>query len=353
METKKPENTLLQKAENYFSLLDQNTKIYQNALLDALGLNPDNRRKFLKILKDLEIIHAIKTKFWRTKKPIILDKSEALIKIHTLIQEGLIGEIVGKEFLDDLHSWWTEFSEVDTIIDTLLQNQCTRLQELLQDPRLTDKEHIKEVMKSITLQKKSPERQAKIFKTIEKFFDQEYKTNFLHTSTFVYPTDLDYRGKSQEPSQSLKTTKGPFDVVLTLNPETQDLDFEHMQVKIFDLRKIKYQQDFDMRLAIKWYSECLEVWQVCEYVTKKYSDEYYIPGLEYWKWLLDNPQKKPKEFTPVGLYLLPGSAYKINNTLWHIPSFHLSNDMTGSKDPWAWLTREFYYWECIVLLKRP
>lgn len=106
-------------------------------------------------------------------------------------------------------------------------------------------------MRAIALQKKSPEDQAKIFKTIEKFFDQAYNAHFLHSSTFVHPTDLDYRAKAHEDPQLPKATKGPFNVVLTINPETQDLDFEHLEVEIFDLRKIQYEQEFDMRLSIK------------------------------------------------------------------------------------------------------
>lgn len=88
---------------------------------------------------------------------------------------------------------------------------------------------------------------------MEDFFDRAYNNdNFVHTtSTFVHPTDLRYREKAQDLSQLSKVIKTPLDIDLTLNPETQDLDFEHMQVELFDLRNPKHEKDFNIWLAIK------------------------------------------------------------------------------------------------------
>lgn len=67
----------------------------------------------------------------------------------------------------------------------------------------------------------------------------------------------------------------------------------------------------------------MELWQVFEYVAEKYSDEYYIPGLEYWKWIIENPQKMPEAFNATDFYLLPGSVFRVSGILWHVSFFQL------------------------------
>lgn len=63
METKKPGNNLLQQTEAYFSFLQKNKKVYQNALLDIFGLSPENRKKIMKLFTNSTLIQYIKKSF--------------------------------------------------------------------------------------------------------------------------------------------------------------------------------------------------------------------------------------------------------------------------------------------------
>ncbi|MCX6716719.1 MAG: hypothetical protein NTV72_02245 [Candidatus Taylorbacteria bacterium] len=78
----------------------------------------------------------------------------------------------------------------------------------------------------------------------------------------------------------------------TLNPDTQNLDFENiLETKVFipDLSAFNG----------KPFPE------VFKYLTDTYSGTHNIPGVEYWKWLFENPSKSPPAMkdTKAGLHL--------------------------------------------------
>ena len=50
--------------------------------------------------------------------------------------------------------------------------------------------------------------------------------------------------------------------------------------------------------------------EVMEYVVKTYGDKYYVPGLEYEKYLIENPDKIPEEMKDGNWYYFMGSVLR-------------------------------------------
>jgi MoxR-like ATPase len=91
----------------------------------------------------------------------------------------------------------------------------------------------------------------------------------------------------------------------TLNPETQGLDFEGAKIFIPDLKK------FEGKPLAK----------VAQHIVSKYGDKYHIPGLEYWKWLIENPDKSPQELKDGNYHFFFGSTLRHRNGGWGVPWF--------------------------------
>ncbi len=117
------------------------------------------------------------------------------------------------------------------------------------------------------------------------------------------PTDEDYQARQTD----IDTTKfGEF----TLNPDTQNLDWETLQDKIFipDLSSF----------VGKPLSE------VAQYLITTYGSTHKLPGLEYWKFMLENPNKVPSDPNGVNLkdgndYFNFGSLVRSSDGLWLVP----------------------------------
>lgn len=89
------------------------------------------------------------------------------------------------------------------------------------------------------------------------------------------------------------STPGAF----TLNPDVQLLDFKTIpsqKIKILELEK------FILRPR----------WEVAKYVAETYGKNYYLPGVEYWKFAVENPKLVPASLRSDGMwYFLPGSLF--------------------------------------------
>ncbi len=106
----------------------------------------------------------------------------------------------------------------------------------------------------------------------------------------------------------IKSTTGDY----TLNPETFSLEYEKLgDPYIFDPEKDKDFQEYrhnsflermkDDEDYYKVREEQGEIHYVMEYVFKKYSDMYHIPGLEYQKYLFDLSEKGDLDKIPEAL----------------------------------------------------
>jgi hypothetical protein len=124
--------------------------------------------------------------------------------------------------------------------------------------------------------------------------------------TLVKPKDQDYA-----------TLKDDVDITkfgeYTLNPDTQNLDFENIhESKIFipNIPPIFVGKPF---------------FEVFKYLVDTYSNTHYIPGVEYYKWLIQNPTKTPEVLKDKNLWFyFPGSLICTFIGSWDVPYVHWS-----------------------------
>ena len=120
---------------------------------------------------------------------------------------------------------------------------------------------------------------------------------------FIDPKQIDYYQRSKNPDQS---KFGQY----TVNPEILGMDFEKAKVFIPDLSSF---------VGDKLY-------YVFKDIARIYGDKYYIPGIEYWAWLLQNPDKAEKvaeeqkyDIKDGRFYHFPGSVINRHDGSWAVP----------------------------------
>lgn len=96
----------------------------------------------------------------------------------------------------------------------------------------------------------------------------------------------------------------------TINPDTQNLDWESLKDKIFvpDLSALNGKP----------------LSEVAKHLIDNYSDKYRLPGIEYWKFILENPDKVPADVNGVNLkdgnyYFNFGSLVRLSGGDWNVP----------------------------------
>jgi len=116
---------------------------------------------------------------------------------------------------------------------------------------------------------------------------------------FTDPKDMEYEKKSKNPDEKKFGT-------YTLNPETFAGDFEKAKVFIPDLSAM----------------EGKKLHKVFQHVVDTYGDKYHIPGIEYWKWMVQNPDKidqiEPR-LKDGNWYYFPGSSLCDSHGGWSVP----------------------------------
>ncbi len=135
---------------------------------------------------------------------------------------------------------------------------------------------------------------------------ENVKKENLPTSKFEFinPQKINYKEKAGHSDES---KFGQY----TLDPETFGMDFENAKVFMPDLSAMTYK----------------ELYEVFKYVVDTYGDKYYIPGIEYWKWMIENPDKAEEAAKKQGYdikgddkyYYFPGSTYCDYGAGWGVP----------------------------------
>lgn len=62
-------------------------------------------------------------------------------------------------------------------------------------------------------------------------------------------------------------------------------------------------------------------WELAEYITTQWPDrdKYYIPGIEYWKYVFENPDKAPASLKDGNWHYFFGSIFRSSDGLWFVP----------------------------------
>jgi len=123
----------------------------------------------------------------------------------------------------------------------------------------------------------------------------------------------------------------------TMNPETAGIDWETIppeKIKVVDLS--------DMRGK--------PLHEVAEHIIETYSADYYIPGIEYWKYIIEHPDKSPEDIKDGNYHFFFGSVFRVKDGHWRVPSAH----WLGSKfNPDAyWLASDWVSGCRVVLLEK-
>jgi len=121
----------------------------------------------------------------------------------------------------------------------------------------------------------------------------------------------------------------------TLNPDTQGLDWETLKEKIFipDLSALN--------------GKSLQ--EVAEYLIANYAGKYKLPGLEYWKFMLENPDKVPDQLKDGNYYFNFGSLVRNSGGRWNVPCARWG--ASGWYRFAGWLVTDWYSYCRVVLLE--
>jgi hypothetical protein len=101
----------------------------------------------------------------------------------------------------------------------------------------------------------------------------------------------------------------------SLNPETQSTNWDTVSPDKIKIEKLPKNME-KKSLA-----------EVGKYIVATYGAKYYIPGIEYWKYIIENPDKAPPGLKDGNYHFFFGSILRHSNGHWFVPLA----DWLGSK----------------------
>lgn len=122
------------------------------------------------------------------------------------------------------------------------------------------------------------------------WYDKETAEKVEQKLSLIKPEDIDWEAFKDDID---KAKFGEY----SLNPETQGLDFE-----AFPTEKIKV-LDWEETMG-KSRAE------VGEYLVAKYGATHHIPGIEYWQYIIENPDKAPASLKDGNYHYFFGSTLR-------------------------------------------
>jgi|GEM_PF-2039861 len=128
---------------------------------------------------------------------------------------------------------------------------------------------------------------------------------FAPRADMVDPFTQDWEGLKGD----VKTESDPFGEY-TLNPEMQNLDFETAKPVVVSPDKITGNNMLEVAKNLK---------NVIDQLKTETGKDYYLPGLEYYEWLIENPSKTPAIFKDNNYYFFFGSVLRDSNGHWNVP----------------------------------
>ncbi len=166
-----------------------------------------------------------------------------------------------------------------------------------------------------------------LFETFKMWWSKKIVNNAKQEAAFQNPSALDY----EQLSQDIDANKiGEY----TLNPETQGLDFERAKVFIPDLSAFVGKKRYE----------------VMKHIIGTYGATHHIPGIEYWKWMIENPDRTPQELKDGNWFFCPGSVLRGEGGHWYVPRSYW--DGSGFGRHAHWLDSDWGSHERAVLLEK-
>jgi len=134
----------------------------------------------------------------------------------------------------------------------------------------------------------------------------------------ISPNNIVWEQRKEEAADASKSGQ------YTLNPETQNLNFDQARVFIPDLSSMNGKS-----LA-----------EVGQYIQNQYGSRYFIPGIEYWEYVSQNPDKAPN-LKDGKYYFYFGSILRRRSGFWGVPCSIWDGSRFGRDARWlsgGWLS---------------
>lgn len=168
---------------------------------------------------------------------------------------------------------------------------------------------------------------AFLSETFESWYSTADAKKAKQKASFEKPETLDYAALAQDVDEQ---KFGEY----TLNPDTQTLDFEKAKVFIPDLSAFFGHPRHE---AMK-------------HIIDTYGSTHHIPGIEYWKWAIENFDQAPQTFKDEHYYVFPGSVLRSRDGHWSVP--RVCRDGSQFDRPAYWLRGGWGSRERVVLLEK-
>ena len=127
----------------------------------------------------------------------------------------------------------------------------------------------------------------------------------------------------------------------TINPDTVGIKWETIppeKIKVFAF------EDFRGKKR----------WELAKYITTQWPDrdKYHIPGIEYWKYIFENPDKAPDSLKDGNWHFLFGSVFRGSNGRWNVPLAIWVGSASKFERSGHWLTLDWTSDDRVVLLEK-
>lgn len=166
--------------------------------------------------------------------------------------------------------------------------------------------------------------------TFTKWYNKEIAEKVKQKPSLVAPKDINWEKLKNDIDEA---KFGEY----TLNPEMQGIDFES-----FPLAKVKV-------LALgEMIGKTLA--EVGEHIVKKYGATHRIPGVEYWRYVIENPDKAPLSLKDGSYHYLFGSMLRNLDGDADVPCAYWGGDQF-SRDA-EWLVVGWDSLDRVVLLEK-
>lgn len=166
--------------------------------------------------------------------------------------------------------------------------------------------------------------------TFMQWYNKNDAENAKQSVELISPKDIDWNTKKDDKDK-------PMFGEYTMNPETVTIDWEKISVekiKIFDFAEFVDKPRTEL----------------AKHLVENYSDKYYIPGIEFWKYLYENQDKISQDLKDGNYYFFFGSILRGKDGYWDIPNSYWNG---GKWDRGAsWLGRDWNSGARVLLLEK-
>lgn len=143
------------------------------------------------------------------------------------------------------------------------------------------------------------ENQSFFQETFKGWYGEEDSKKAKQSPSLVEPTEIEWKGLVKDTDAS---KFGEY----TINPETAGMDWESIppeKIKVLDLAPMRGKP----------------LPEVAEYLIQNYADRYDIPGIEYWKYIIEHPDKAPEDLKDGNYHFFFGSVLRGRGGGWVVP----------------------------------